>query len=66
MDKCKYHKECGGYIPADLQAYGLCPACYNGIDDIGVHHHNEMREANEWANIAGRENKKNGSLQYNG
>jgi hypothetical protein len=64
--KCKYHSECGGEVPPDLTAYGICPACYNGIDDYGVHRYNSAKKANVWANIAHEVNKKNGSFQMNG
>ncbi len=62
--KCKY---CNNPVPADIVAYKVCGDCFNGIESAwSCHRVAAVREGNEWATIASRENRKNGSLQYNG
>lgn len=63
--KCKYHAECGGEVPPDLAIYGICPACYNGVDDMGVHNYKAAKSANEWANTAHGINKDAGAFMVN-
>ena len=65
MDKCKYFEECGGTIPPDLKAYGICPECYNGFDDMGVHNYKTAVKANEWAKTAHGINKDAGAFMVN-